>query len=182
MSIPETNLILISSKTLLPLSFFYYSCGYSIASYFGRRNDSVNNSCIPVEFYTYIFRNFSRTKISMHIFSTLHPWPFCLSFGKKFHSSFHIFNGICQVLGVDMFYFLSNEMLPFVVGRLVLPQMRYAKPNMSWNAKHYVSCVCQLCDLFLKTKRSAMTYFPICELYLLLIWLKQLEMEIVRAI
>lgn len=81
--------------------------------------------------------------IPMHVFSTQPPWPFCLSSEKnKTHSSFSIFHGICQVLGADMFHFLSNEILPSEIGHCVLPWMRYANPSMNWNTKHGVSVVC----------------------------------------
>lgn len=41
---------------------------------------------------------------------------------KKSHPSFDMFNGMHQVFTEEVFYFLSNEIFPFVVGRLVLPQ------------------------------------------------------------
>lgn len=128
------------------------------------------------------FLNYTRTNVSTYIFSTPHPRPFCFSWGKKFHHSFDIFNGSCQVFGANMFYFLSNEIFPFVVGHLVLPQMRYA--NQTWiGMPNIMSCgFVSFVIYFWKSKHSAVTYFTICELYLLLIWLKPLKMEIVRAI
>lgn len=110
------------------------------------------------------------------------PDLFAFLWGKKSHHAFDIFNRNCQVFGPNMFYFLSNEILPFVVGRLVLPQMRYA--NQTWIGMPNImsSVFVSFVIYFWKSKHSAVTYFTICELYPLLIWLKQLEMEIVRAI
>lgn len=156
-----------------------------MASYFGWKNNSVRDSCFLVGFCMHTHKFIWMNIFTHNLFSYPDPWPFCLSFGGKIPFLKNIFDGIHQVFGVDMSYFpyfLSNEILPFVVGNLVLYQMRYAKSNMNWNAnvmtRVFVSCVIY----FWKPKCSAMTYFTICELYLLLIWLKQLEMEIVRAI
>lgn len=80
--------------------------------------------------------------IPVHIFSTQPPWPFCLSSEKNKTPSSCIFHGICQVLGADMFHFLSNEILPSEIGHLALPWMRYANPSMNWSTKHGVSVVC----------------------------------------
>lgn len=132
---------------------------------------------------THIFPKLYKNKcFYTHIF-----YPTSLTFllffgGKKSHHAFDIFNRNCQVFGPNMFYFLSNEILPFVVGRLVLPQMRYA--NQTWIGMPNImsSVFVSFVIYFWKSKHSAVTYFTICELYLLLIWLKQLEMEIVRAI
>ena len=120
-------------KTLSAPTLPERSCEQSMTSYFGRKNDSVKDSCVLVECHTQFFLSLQEL-IFLHTYFLPHiPDLSAFIRVKKIHPSFDVFNGIYQGFGADMFYFLSNEILPFVVGHLVLPPMRYAKPNTNWN-------------------------------------------------